>query len=102
VTDGTADYNASRYRLSGFYDLAKVAINRLAFSQGHELKAYGTTAVAITAGWLRSEMMLDNFGVTESTWRAALDPTRAGSGQPVAPADFTAPSETPRSGGMST
>ena len=39
VTDGTADYNASRYRISVFYDLAKVAVNRLAFSQGHELRA---------------------------------------------------------------
>jgi hypothetical protein len=41
VTDGTADYNASRYRLSVFYDLAKVAVNRLAFSQGHELGSHG-------------------------------------------------------------
>ena len=39
VTDGTADYNASHYRISVFYDLAKVAVNRLAFSQGHELAA---------------------------------------------------------------
>jgi hypothetical protein len=37
VTDGTSEYNASRYRLSVFDDLAKVAVNRLAFSQGHEL-----------------------------------------------------------------
>jgi NAD(P)-dependent dehydrogenase (short-subunit alcohol dehydrogenase family) len=95
VTDGTTEYNASRYRLSVFYDLAKVAVNRLAFSQGHELKPYGATAVAITPGWLRSEMMLDNFGVTESTWCAALDPARARSGQPVAPADFGL-SESPR------
>jgi NAD(P)-dependent dehydrogenase (short-subunit alcohol dehydrogenase family) len=95
VTDGTTEYNASRYRLSVFYDLAKVAVNRLAFSQGHELKPYGATAVAITPGCLRSEMMLDNFGVTESTWRASLDPARAGSGQPVAPADFGL-SESPR------
>jgi NAD(P)-dependent dehydrogenase (short-subunit alcohol dehydrogenase family) len=95
VTDGTAQYNASRYRLSVFYDLAKVAVNRLAFSQGHEVKPYGATAVPITPGWLRSEMMLDNFGVTESTWRAALDPARARAGQPVAPADF-ALSESPR------
>jgi len=63
MTDGTADYNASRYRLSVFYDLAKAAMNRLAFSQGHELKPYGATAVAITPGWLRSEMMLDNYRV---------------------------------------
>src|SRR5437762_1312291 len=91
VTDGTADYNASRYRLSVFYDLAKVAVNRLAFSQGHELAPYGATAVAVTPGWLRSEMMLDNFGVSEANWRDALDPGAS----PAAPADF-ALSESPR------
>ena len=50
VTDGTNDYNASTYRISVFYDLAKVAVNRLAFSQGHELAPHGATAVAITPG----------------------------------------------------
>jgi len=94
VTDGTAEYNASRYRLSVFYDLAKVAVNRLAFSQGHELERHGATAVAITPGWLRSEMMLDNFGVSEGNWRDALDPP-AEDGAPSAPADF-ALSESPR------
>ncbi len=92
VTDGTADYNASRYRISVVYDLAKVAVNRLAFSQGHELKPHEATAVAITPGWLRSEMMLDNFGVTEENWRDAVDGKRAG---PSAPPDF-ALSESPR------
>ena len=87
VTDGTAEHNASRYRISVFYDLAKVAVNRLAFSQGHELAPHGATAVAITPGWLRSEMMLDAFGVTEANWRDAI-------GRP-APPDF-ALSETPR------
>ncbi|MGH3327634.1 MAG: SDR family oxidoreductase [Streptomycetales bacterium] len=95
VTDGTAGYNASRYRLCVFYDLAKVAVNRLAFSQGHELEPYGATAVAITPGWLRSEMMLDNFGVSEENWRDALDRTTADNDQPAAPADF-ALSESPR------
>jgi NAD(P)-dependent dehydrogenase (short-subunit alcohol dehydrogenase family) len=94
VTDGTVDYNASRYRISVFYDLAKVAVNRLAFSQGHELEPHGATAVAITPGWLRSEMMLDNFGVSEANWRDALDPT-AVDDYPSAPADF-ALSESPR------
>ncbi|HEY0989671.1 MAG TPA: SDR family NAD(P)-dependent oxidoreductase, partial [Kofleriaceae bacterium] len=56
VTDGTWAYNASHYRISVFYDLAKVAVNRLAFSQGHELAAHGATAVALTPGWLRSEL----------------------------------------------
>ena len=87
VTDGTAEHNASRYRISVFYDLAKVAVNRLAFSQGHELKAHGATAVALTPGWLRSEMMLENFGVSEANWREA--PGRTG------PPDF-ALSESPR------
>jgi len=85
VTDGTAAYNASHYRISVYYDLAKVAINRLAFSQGHELGPHGATAVAITPGWLRSEMMLENFGVSEENWRDAA----------AAPADF-ALSESPR------
>jgi NAD(P)-dependent dehydrogenase (short-subunit alcohol dehydrogenase family) len=74
VTDGTADYNASRYRISVFYDLAKVAVNRLAFSQGHELAPHGATAVALTPGWLRSEMMLEAFGASEANWREAAAP----------------------------
>jgi NAD(P)-dependent dehydrogenase (short-subunit alcohol dehydrogenase family) len=74
---------------------AKAAVNRLAFSQGHELAPYGATAVAITPGFLRSEMMLDNFGVSEQNWRDALDPSRADDDLPVAPADF-ALSESPR------
>ena len=88
VTDGTTDFNASRYRISVFYDLAKVAVNRLAFSQGHELAPHGATAVAITPGWLRSEIMLDNFGVSEERWRDAVD-------RASAPPDF-ALSESPR------
>ncbi len=63
VTDGTKAYNDDTYRLSVFYDLAKVAVNRLAYSHGHELAPFGATAVAVTPGWLRSEMMLDNWGV---------------------------------------
>jgi NAD(P)-dependent dehydrogenase (short-subunit alcohol dehydrogenase family) len=69
VTDGTTEHNAARYRISVFYDLAKAAVNRLAFSQGHELERFVGTAVAITPGWLRSEMMLDNFGVSQANWR---------------------------------
>ncbi len=72
MTDGTADYNAGHYRVSAFYDLAKTAVLRLAWSQGHELAAFGCTAVALTPGWMRSEMMLDNYGVTEANWRDVL------------------------------
>jgi NAD(P)-dependent dehydrogenase (short-subunit alcohol dehydrogenase family) len=72
MTDGTAEYNATTYRVSTFYDLAKAAVLRLAWSQGHELAPFGCTAVALTPGWMRSEMMLDNFGVTEDNWRDVL------------------------------
>ncbi|MFE2146013.1 SDR family oxidoreductase [Streptomyces sp. NPDC059456] len=72
MTDGTADYNARRYRVSFFYDVAKSAVLRMAFALGHELGPRGATAVALTPGWLRSEMMLENFGVTEANWRDAL------------------------------
>ena len=95
VTDGTGEYNGTHYRISVYYDLAKAAVLRLAFSQGHELGAHGATAIAITPGWLRSEMMLDNYGVSEERWRDALDPGRAVNGRPVAPPDF-ALSESPR------
>ncbi|HEV7881947.1 MAG TPA: SDR family oxidoreductase [Solirubrobacteraceae bacterium] len=84
MTDGTREYNAEHYRLTAFYDLAKTAVLRLAFAQGKELAPYGATAVALTPGWLRSEMMLDNYGVTEATWRDAANP------------HFVAISESPR------
>ena len=73
MTDGTAKYNAEHYRQSAFYDLAKTAVIRLAFAQAKELAPHGGTAVALTPGWMRSEMMLEAFSVTEETWRDALD-----------------------------
>ncbi|WP_072751432.1 SDR family oxidoreductase, partial [Rhodococcus maanshanensis] len=73
VTDGTDEYNAANYRVSFFYDLAKAAVSRMAFALAHELGPRGATAVLVTPGWLRSEMMLDNFGVTESNWRDATE-----------------------------
>jgi NAD(P)-dependent dehydrogenase (short-subunit alcohol dehydrogenase family) len=75
VTDGTNDYNAERYRLSVFYDLAKVGVNRIAWAQAQELAPHGATAVALTPGWMRSEMMLDHYGVTEENWRDATERT---------------------------
>jgi NAD(P)-dependent dehydrogenase (short-subunit alcohol dehydrogenase family) len=86
MTDGTAEYNATRYRLTAFYDLAKTAVLRLAFAQSQELAPHTCAAVALTPGWMRSEMMLDIYGVTEENWREAT------AGSP----HFTAISETPR------
>ncbi len=86
MTDGTREYNAENYRVSAFYDLAKTAVIRLAFAQSKELAAHGCGAVALTPGWMRSEMMLENYGVTEANWRdgAAVNP------------HFAAISESPR------
>ncbi|MEV5974768.1 SDR family oxidoreductase [Streptomyces sp. NPDC051921] len=73
VTDGTAAYNATRYRENLFYDLAKNAPIRMAFGLAKELAEYGGTAVSVTPGWLRSEQMLAAFGVTEENWRDATE-----------------------------
>jgi NAD(P)-dependent dehydrogenase (short-subunit alcohol dehydrogenase family) len=73
MTDGTAEYNATRYRVSTFYDLAKAAVIRMAWSQAQEVGPRGATAVALTPGWLRSEIMLERYGVTEETWREATE-----------------------------
>jgi NAD(P)-dependent dehydrogenase (short-subunit alcohol dehydrogenase family) len=75
MTDGTDEYNATNYRVSFFYDLAKASVNRMAFALAHELQPYNATAVSLTPGWLRSEAMLDYYGVTESNWREATKRT---------------------------
>jgi len=71
MTDGTEEYNGKNYRLSMFYDLAKSSVNRMARALSHELAPYKCTAVSLTPGWLRSEIMLETFGVTEDNWRDA-------------------------------
>jgi len=71
MTDGTAEYNNTNYRLSLFYDLAKTSVIRMAWAQAQELRPHQGTAVALSPGWLRSEMMLDAYGVSEANWRDA-------------------------------
>ena len=80
ITDGeTLDY-----RGNFFYDLAKVSNTRLAYAMAEELRPHSVTALALTPGFLRSEAMLDHFGVTEATWREAIaqDPHFAASETP--------------------
>jgi NAD(P)-dependent dehydrogenase (short-subunit alcohol dehydrogenase family) len=72
MTDGTAEYNAAyRHREGFYYDLVKAAVQRMTIAQAHELRPHRATAVAVTPGWMRSEDMLDSYGVTEATWRDA-------------------------------
>ncbi len=67
ITDGVE----TAYREAFFYDLAKAGVIRLAVAQAGDLKERGVTAVAVTPGFLRSEAMLELFGVTEANWRDA-------------------------------
>ncbi|HEY3118096.1 MAG TPA: SDR family NAD(P)-dependent oxidoreductase [Chloroflexota bacterium] len=68
VTDG--DFLG--YRGNLLYDLAKLSTIRLAYGMAKDLRGRGITALAVTPGFLRSEAMLDHFGVTEATWRDAI------------------------------
>ncbi len=80
ITDGDSD----NYRGNLVYDLAKASVIRLAKGMASELKPKGITALALTPGFLRSEQMLDYFGVTETNWRDAIAKDRyfAGSETP--------------------
>jgi NAD(P)-dependent dehydrogenase (short-subunit alcohol dehydrogenase family) len=47
----------------------------MAFSLAHELKPHGATAIVLTPGWMRSEVMLEAYGVTEGNWKDATKGT---------------------------
>ena len=64
-------YNAAHYRINPFYDLAKVAVTRMAWAHAKDLTPHNATSLSITPGWLRSELMLDTFRVTEANWQDA-------------------------------
>jgi NAD(P)-dependent dehydrogenase (short-subunit alcohol dehydrogenase family) len=67
IGDGDALY----YRSTLFYDLIKVSVARFAYAMAEELHRHGVAAMAVTPGFMRTEWMLDHFGVTESNWREA-------------------------------
>jgi NAD(P)-dependent dehydrogenase (short-subunit alcohol dehydrogenase family) len=74
MTDGTAEANADFRRNVGFYyDLVKANVERIVKGLSAELENRPVTVVGVTPGWLRSERMLENFGVTEANWRDAVD-----------------------------
>ena len=94
ITDGDAFY----YRGNLFYDLVKISVIRLAFAMARELRKRGIVSVAVTPGFLRSESVLDHFGVTEANWKEAgkkKDAHLNSKNQNDAPADFLV-SESPR------
>jgi NAD(P)-dependent dehydrogenase (short-subunit alcohol dehydrogenase family) len=92
ITDGDAFY----YRGNLFYDLVKISVIRLAFAMSRELRKRDIAAVALTPGFLRSEAVLEHFGVSEANWKDA-GKTKSGNSakQNDAPSDFMV-SESPR------
>jgi NAD(P)-dependent dehydrogenase (short-subunit alcohol dehydrogenase family) len=95
ITDGDAFY----YRGNLFYDLVKISVMRLAFAMARELRKRDIVALALTPGFLRSESVLDHFGVSEANWKDAGKKTsnqdQNSGGQNDAPNDFMV-SESPR------
>jgi NAD(P)-dependent dehydrogenase (short-subunit alcohol dehydrogenase family) len=94
ITDGDAFY----YRGNIFYDLVKISVIRLAFAMARELRKRDIVSVALTPGFLRSEAVLDHFGVSEGHWKEAgkrVPPGREGRVVHDASADFMV-SESPR------
>ena len=95
ITDGDAFY----YRGNLFYDLAKISVIRLAFAMARELRKREIVSVALTPGFLRSEAVLEHFGVSEANWRdvgkKAQKPEQNSRNQNDAPNDFMV-SESPR------
>ncbi len=76
MTDGTSDFNRNfRQGVGFYYDLVKATVERITIGLTAELADTKCTALAVTPGWLRSENMLEKFGVTEESWRDALEGT---------------------------
>jgi len=74
VTDGTDEFNAAfRQGVGFYYDLVKANVSRMVLGLTHELREHPVSALGVTPGWLRSEKMLEGFGVTEETWRDCLE-----------------------------
>jgi len=95
ITDGDALY----YRGNLFYDLVKISVIRLAFAMSRELRKHSVVAVSLTPGFLRSERVLEHFGVSESNWKEVAkkkrNQDRNSKRQNDAISDFMV-SETPR------
>lgn len=79
------DGDSYTYRGNVFYDLIKTTVMRQAFAMAYELRRKNVAAIALTPGFLRSEIMLERFGVTEANWREGIkkDPNYAASETPL-------------------
>lgn len=74
VTDGTEEFNANfRENVGFYYDLVKANVGRIVKGLAFEMRGHPITPLGVTPGWLRSERMLEGFGVSEENWRDALE-----------------------------
>jgi NAD(P)-dependent dehydrogenase (short-subunit alcohol dehydrogenase family) len=82
---GIGDGDSLVYRGTLFYDLVKINVSRLAYAIAEELRPHGVASVAVTPGYMRTEVMLEHFGLTEENWRdgARRDPNFAESESPL-------------------
>jgi NAD(P)-dependent dehydrogenase (short-subunit alcohol dehydrogenase family) len=67
------EQDAIGYHGQFFFDLFETALKRIAFALAEELAPHGVSALAITPGFMRTEAILDKFGVTEDNWREAAE-----------------------------
>lgn len=64
-----------------YFDLFEIGLKRLAYAAAEELAPHGITALAVTPGFMRTEAILEKFGVTEANWKDAVnDPEPKGYG----------------------
>ena len=95
VTDGTDEYNATHYRVSFFYDLAKAAVNRMAFALAHELKPYGATALSLTfVGRAVAALAATPVCRAGTGSRCPADSSRRSTGSPISTAADRSPGAT--------
>jgi len=66
------DGDSFGYRHNLFYDLVTITVCRLAFDFAIDLRKHRVAAVALTPGFMRTEYVLDHYGVTERNWRDAV------------------------------
>ncbi|MFQ5676612.1 MAG: SDR family NAD(P)-dependent oxidoreductase, partial [bacterium] len=57
-----------KYHGSLFYDVAKTAMNRMAFAMAHDLRTYNIAVVALAPGWMRTEKVLEIFKTDNQNW----------------------------------
>ena len=81
---GVGDGDTLYYRGNLFYDLVKVSVARLAYAWAEELRPHKVAAVAVTPGFMRTEVVLEQLKATEENWREVAETSKAARGYGLA------------------